>query len=120
MKGMLFFIVIAAMAATGVAQAQPTMTDARVDALGDLMRSLREQVDAGNTEFQKKLTALEARLAAVKAAVVGLPRPRVGCIELLDPPFSAGHWVPEMVTVAQNGGSKSSGNICPDTKKLSV
>ena len=26
--------------------------------------------------------------------------PRVGCIEWLDPPFSAGHWVPEMVRLA--------------------
>ncbi len=44
--------------------------------------------------------ALKSRLAHVEEAVVGLPRPRVGCIEWLDPPFSAGHWVPEMVGFA--------------------
>jgi iron complex transport system substrate-binding protein len=27
-------------------------------------------------------------------------RPRVACLEWLDPPFSAGHWVPEMVEIA--------------------
>ncbi len=43
---------------------------------------------------------LEERLARVEEAVAGLPRPRVGCIEWLDPPFSAGHWVPEMVRLA--------------------
>jgi iron complex transport system substrate-binding protein len=51
-------------------------------------------------ETRAKLAALEVRLARVEEAVAGLPRPRVGCIEWLDPPFSAGHWVPEMVRIA--------------------
>jgi iron complex transport system substrate-binding protein len=49
---------------------------------------------------REKISALEERLAGVRARVAGLPRPRVGCIEWLDPPFSAGHWVPEMVGIA--------------------
>jgi len=49
---------------------------------------------------REKISALEVRLAGVRARVAGLPRPRVGCIEWLDPPFSAGHWVPEMVGIA--------------------
>ena len=51
-------------------------------------------------ETREKISALEERLAAVRENVAGLSRPRVGCIEWLDPPFSAGHWVPEMVNVA--------------------
>jgi iron complex transport system substrate-binding protein len=51
-------------------------------------------------ETREKVAALEDRLARVEEAVAGLPRPRVGCIEWLDPPFSAGHWVPEMVRIA--------------------
>jgi iron complex transport system substrate-binding protein len=47
-----------------------------------------------------EVAVLEERLARVEEAVAGLPRPSVGCIEWLDPPFSAGHWVPEMVRVA--------------------
>ncbi len=47
-----------------------------------------------------KVAALEERLARVEEAVAELPRPRIGCIEWLDPPFSAGHWVPEMVRIA--------------------
>src|ERR1700761_7930506 len=35
---------------------------------------------------------LEERLAAVSAAVVGAPRPRVLALEWLDPPFIGGHW----------------------------
>jgi iron complex transport system substrate-binding protein len=34
-----------------------------------------------------------------KTSTVGL-RPRVACLEWLDPIFSAGHWVPEMVDLA--------------------
>jgi iron complex transport system substrate-binding protein len=51
-------------------------------------------------ETGEKIAALRERLARVGEAVAGLPRPRVGCIEWLDPPFSAGHWVPEMVRLA--------------------
>jgi iron complex transport system substrate-binding protein len=51
-------------------------------------------------ETRAKVAALEEVLARMAEAVVGLPRPRVGCIEWLDPPFSAGHWVPEMVRIA--------------------
>ena len=51
-------------------------------------------------ETRHKVAALKRRLACVEEAVAGLPHPRVGCIEWLDPPFSAGHWVPEMVRLA--------------------
>jgi iron complex transport system substrate-binding protein len=51
-------------------------------------------------EARKNVALLRNRLAEVERAVAGLPRPRVGCIEWLDPPFSAGHWVPEMVRLA--------------------
>ena len=49
---------------------------------------------------RERVSALRRRLARVEGAVEGLPRPRVGAIEWLDPPFSAGHWVPEMVRLA--------------------
>jgi iron complex transport system substrate-binding protein len=43
---------------------------------------------------------LRARLAAVAAATAGAPRPRVAVAEWVDPPFTAGHWVPDLVTAA--------------------
>ena len=52
------------------------------------------------TETRARVAALRERLARVEHAVAGPPRPRVGSIEWLDPPFSAGHWVPEMVALA--------------------
>ena len=44
--------------------------------------------------------ALRARLDAVAHAVAGRPRPRVAVVEWVDPPFSAGHWVPDLITAA--------------------
>jgi iron complex transport system substrate-binding protein len=44
--------------------------------------------------------AMHTRIEGVREAVRGLPRPRVFVAEWLDPPFAAGHWVPEMVELA--------------------
>lgn len=46
------------------------------------------------------VATLQARLESVKTAVQGQPRPRVFALEWLDPPFAAGHWVPEMIALA--------------------
>jgi iron complex transport system substrate-binding protein len=46
------------------------------------------------------VTALQDRVDAVRAAVAGLPRPRVLVLEWTDPPFAPGHWIPEMVQIA--------------------
>ena len=43
---------------------------------------------------------LRERLARVQALVQDEPRRRVACIEWLEPLYSAGHWVPEMVQLA--------------------
>jgi iron complex transport system substrate-binding protein len=43
---------------------------------------------------------LRGRIERVREAVAGRPRPRVACIEWLDPIYVAGHWVPEMVALA--------------------
>jgi iron complex transport system substrate-binding protein len=43
---------------------------------------------------------LRARLARIAAAVAGRPRPSVAVVEWVDPPFTAGHWIPDMVEVA--------------------
>jgi len=44
--------------------------------------------------------SIEARIQAVRAAVAGLPRPRVFVAEWMDPPYGSGHWLPEMVEAA--------------------
>lgn len=46
------------------------------------------------------IASLRARLDAVRNAIAGRPRPRVACIEWIDPPFNGGHWVPQQVRLA--------------------
>jgi iron complex transport system substrate-binding protein len=46
------------------------------------------------------VSEMEAKIDAVRAAVEGLPRRRVFVAEWIDPPYCAGHWVPEMVEAA--------------------
>jgi iron complex transport system substrate-binding protein len=43
---------------------------------------------------------LRQRLDAVAASVAALDRPKVAVVEWVDPPFTAGHWVPDLVTAA--------------------
>jgi iron complex transport system substrate-binding protein len=43
---------------------------------------------------------LRARLARIAVAVAGRRRPRVAVVEWVDPPFTAGHWIPDLVGAA--------------------
>jgi iron complex transport system substrate-binding protein len=81
----------------------------RADVLTLDPHSLEEVLDsvllvgrrAGVPERAAVLVAgLRARLDAVAASVAGLRRPRVAVVEWVDPPFTAGHWVPDLVTAA--------------------
>lgn len=43
---------------------------------------------------------LHDRIEAVRAATAGAPAIRTAALEWLDPPYCAGHWLPEMITAA--------------------
>jgi iron complex transport system substrate-binding protein len=49
---------------------------------------------------QAVVAEMEAKLAEVRRLVAGAPRRRVFVCEWLDPPFAAGHWVPELAAAA--------------------
>jgi iron complex transport system substrate-binding protein len=70
--------------------------------LGDVFADVRRVGEAiGHAEEAETLVrGLERRLATVRRAVAGRPRPRVLALEWLDPPFAGGHWVPEMIDAA--------------------
>jgi iron complex transport system substrate-binding protein len=56
---------------------------------------------AGAAERATRLVAgLRARLTRTAASVAGLSSPAVAVLEWVDPPFTAGHWVPDLVTAA--------------------
>ncbi|MGQ0571545.1 MAG: cobalamin-binding protein [Armatimonadota bacterium] len=49
---------------------------------------------------RRVVTGLRGRIEEVRRRLAPSPRPRVLCLEWLDPLFVAGHWVPEMVEIA--------------------
>jgi iron complex transport system substrate-binding protein len=56
---------------------------------------------AGVTPRATRLVAgLRDRLGRIAASVAGLSPPAVAVLEWVDPPFTAGHWVPDLVTAA--------------------
>jgi iron complex transport system substrate-binding protein len=56
-----------------------------------------------------RIERIESVTRAVESAVRRDGRPRVACLEWLDPPYSAGHWVHEMASLA--GGTDVLGRI---------
>lgn len=46
------------------------------------------------------VAGLRARLDAVASRVAVQPRPRVAVLEWIDPPFTGGHWVPDLIIAA--------------------
>jgi iron complex transport system substrate-binding protein len=65
------------------------------DVLADITEVARR---AGHAAAGERLVAdLRRRLDAVERAVAGRPKPRVLVLEWTDPPYLAGHWVPELV-----------------------
>ena len=63
------------------------------------------------------VSQLRARLERLKGSVAGLPRPRVACLEWLDPLMAAGNWVPELVEAA--GGKSVVGRAAAHSPWLS-
>jgi len=69
-------------------------------------------------DARKTVHELQARLDRVRKRVDGFKRPRVYSMEWLDPPFSAGHWVPEMVDIA--GGKEVLGKAGAKSDRITV
>jgi iron complex transport system substrate-binding protein len=88
--------------------------------LSDVWDDIRRIGEATGRAAEARLLAarLEARLAAVALAVgTSRERPRVLCLEWLDPPYVAGHWVPEMI--AKAGGHDVLGRAGEPSFKVS-
>src|SRR5687767_2681931 len=70
--------------------------------LNEVLADIERLAEAAGVQDRGRHLRAEsgARIDAVRAAVAGAPRPRVAALEWLDPPFIAGHWVPEMIDLA--------------------
>jgi iron complex transport system substrate-binding protein len=78
---------------------QPRVVTLNPHSLADVCADIRAVGEAtGCAEKAETVVAeFERGIANVERSVAGLDRPRVLCLEWLDPPYVAGHWVPEMV-----------------------
>jgi iron complex transport system substrate-binding protein len=70
--------------------------------LDDVLTSIETVGDATDRAAQARrlVGELRDRLARVADAVADQPRPRTFVLEWTDPPYNAGHWIPDMVTAA--------------------
>ena len=70
--------------------------------LADVFDSIKAVgAQAGVPDRARRLVSdLQARLALVAASVAGRGLPRVAVVEWVDPPFTAGHWIPDLVSAA--------------------
>jgi iron complex transport system substrate-binding protein len=83
---------------------RPKIVTLNPHSLADVCADIRAVGEATGRSAQAEnvVTGFQRDVADVERAVEGLSRPRVVCVEWLDPPYAAGHWVPEMV--ARAGG----------------
>lgn len=88
--------------------------------LSEIAGNIRELGKAtGRLERAERLISEgRARLERIKAATSGLTRrPRVFCMEWIDPVYASGHWMPEMVRIA--GGVDKLGREGADSVRIS-
>ena len=81
---------------------RPRVVQQDPSSLGEMLDDVTRLGETAGIEARaaELRSELEARLAAVRAAVAGRGAPRVIALEWLDPPFVGGHWIPEMIAIA--------------------
>ncbi|MHB8512645.1 MAG: cobalamin-binding protein [Actinomycetota bacterium] len=87
-------------AAARVMECGPTVLSLEPRSIDEILDNVR--VVASHTGSDPKAIIDEAneRLDRVRKAVAGTEPVRTVCVEWLDPPYEAGHWVPEQVSIA--------------------
>jgi iron complex transport system substrate-binding protein len=97
----------------------PAVLNLEPQRLADVLESVRRVgAQAGTPDRAEAVVAgLRARIDAVAARSARLThRPRVALLEWIDPPFSSGHWTPELVELA--GGTDQLGRVGQDSRTL--
>jgi iron complex transport system substrate-binding protein len=81
----------------------PRVLNLEPETLGQVLDCIGEVARAAGVASRaaEVVAGLRARVDAVADRVRGVPhRPRVALLEWLDPPFSTGHWNPELIRLA--------------------
>jgi iron complex transport system substrate-binding protein len=82
--------------------AQPHLVACAPMALDDIWTDIKRVAAALGAEAEgwALVERLRARMGAIEARAAALPRPRIACIEWIEPLMDAGNWVPELVAMA--------------------
>jgi iron complex transport system substrate-binding protein len=83
--------------------ATPKIVTLKPDALADIWTDFQNVADAlgAPARGQALIASIQDRMAKVAIAAAALPdRPRVACIEWIDPLMAGGNWMPELVAMA--------------------
>ncbi len=88
--------------AAKVLPGRPAVVSLEPASVAQVLRSIADigQVTGTQDRAAELVRGLWARVDAVRGAVAQRPRPRVVCLEWLDPLMVAGHWVPDQVEIA--------------------
>ncbi len=88
--------------------------------LSDIERNIEAvgQATGHPVEAGRLIEANRERIARVRARVAGAPVRRVAFLEWVDPPYAAGHWVPEMIELA--GGHDPLGRPGADSVRVGL
>jgi iron complex transport system substrate-binding protein len=90
----------------------PVTLDQVIDDIGLVARS----VALRNGVAERTMAELRGRVDQVRRMAEHVQRPRVFCMEWLDPPWTAGHWMPEMVDIA--GGRDELGTQAGPSRRI--
>jgi iron complex transport system substrate-binding protein len=87
--------------------------------LDDILETIATVGQAAGASMQAGalLETLRLRIGRVRDRARGVQvRPRVACLEWIDPPFGPGHWLPEMIALA--GGTPGLGTAHADSQRI--
>ncbi|MGH7963065.1 MAG: cobalamin-binding protein [Candidatus Binatia bacterium] len=81
---------------------QVAVVSLRPQCLADIWEDIRRVAQATGREAKAEevIAELKKRVWEVEQRTRYLPRPRVACLEWLDPLMAAGNWIPEMIELA--------------------
>jgi iron complex transport system substrate-binding protein len=80
----------------------PVVLNLEPHSLGDIFRNILAVAEAAGRELAGRalVDSLQERVEVVRSKTKAQPRPRVFCMEWVDPPYCGGHWMKELVEIA--------------------
>lgn len=104
--------------ASRVLDGQTRVVSLEPNTIGEMLDNILHigEITGRTSLAEERVAVLRARLDEVRTRVRNAPRPRVFAMEWLDPAYSGGHWVPEMVEIA--GGLEVLGRHAEKSARL--